>query len=37
MDDEGLAVVYKNPIPPEEETASLKAGDNCPVSVITIE
>lgn len=37
MDDEGLAEVYKKPIPPEDEKAALNASDSCPVSVITIE
>jgi len=37
MDDEGLAVVYTNPIPSDEEAAAVQAADNCPVSVITID
>jgi ferredoxin len=37
MDDEGIAEVYHNPIPPEEEKAALQAADNCPVSVITVD
>jgi len=37
MDEEGLAVVYTNPIPSDEEAAAVQAADNCPVSVITID
>lgn len=37
LDDEGIAEVYTNPIPPEEEKAALQAADDCPVSVITVE
>lgn len=37
MDDEGLAEVYQKPIPPAEEKAALRAADDCPVTVITVE
>ena len=37
MDDEGLAEVYTDPIPSDEEDAAVEAADNCPVSVITVE
>jgi ferredoxin len=37
MDDEGLAEVYTNPVPADEEDAATEAADNCPVSVITVE
>lgn len=37
LDSEGIAEVYQNPIPPEEEKAALRAAEDCPVSVITVE
>lgn len=37
MDEEGLAEVYVNPVPPGEEKAARQAADNCPVSVILLE
>ena len=37
MDDEGLAEVYTDPIPKDEEEAAVEAAENCPVGVITVE
>jgi ferredoxin len=37
LDEEGIACVYKDPIPSEAEKTALEAAENCPVSVITIE
>jgi len=37
MDDEGLAEVYTNPVPADEEISAAEAADSCPVSVISIE
>ena len=37
MADDGLAEVYTDPVPSDEEDASQEARDGCPVSVISIE
>jgi ferredoxin len=37
MADDGVAEVYVDTVPAEEEAAALEAQDNCPVSVITVE
>jgi ferredoxin len=37
MDEDDLAEVYTNPIPPALEDAATEAADSCPVSVITVE
>lgn len=37
MADDGMAEVYTDPVPAEEEDAATEAADGCPVSVITVE
>lgn len=37
MAEDGVAEVYVNPVPTEEEDAAIEAQDSCPVSVITVE
>lgn len=37
MDDEGLAEVFVDVIPPEAEASAQDAADGCPVEAITIE
>ena len=37
MADDGLAEVYTDPVPSDEEDAAQEARDGCPVSVISIE
>lgn len=37
IDDEGIAIVTKNPVPGEEEENAQEAADGCPVEAITLE
>ncbi len=37
MAEDGIAEVYVDQIPTEEEASAIEAMDNCPVSVITVE
>ncbi len=37
MADDGLAEVYKDPVPKEAEDKAVEAQDGCPVSVIKVE
>ncbi len=37
MNDDGLAEVYVNPVPAEDEDAAKAAESNCPVNIITVE
>ena len=37
MSDDGLAEVYAEEVPNQDESEALEARDNCPVSVITVE
>ncbi len=37
MADDGIAEVYTDPVPADEEDAATEAADGCPVSVITVE
>jgi ferredoxin len=37
MADDGLAEVYVDTVPEDEEASAVEAQDGCPVSVITVE
>ncbi|EHQ90911.1 ferredoxin [Desulfosporosinus youngiae] len=37
MEDDGLAVAYTNPVPPEFEEAAKEAAEGCPAHCITLE
>lgn len=37
LDDDGIAIVIANPVPPEEEESAQEAADGCPVEAISIE
>ncbi len=36
MDDEQIAIVIKDPVPPEAEDSAKEAEESCPTSAITI-
>lgn len=37
LDDEGLAIVKADPVPPDAEDSAREAADGCPVEAITIQ
>lgn len=37
MEDDGLAIAYKNPVPSELENSAKEAADGCPVDAIHID